>query len=160
MVRSSAPGRSRVGDILAIDAISSHPLHLGLARRFIAARIALIADAAHVVHPLAGQGLNLGFEDAATLGEIIIDRARLGLDCGAPDMLEAYQARRRPAATAMGFATDVINRLFSNDSAPLRMIRDVGLGLVERAPAVKSRFQRAAAGAGALAPRRFRGEAI
>lgn len=148
------------GDIIAIEAISSHPLQLGLARRFIASRIALIADAAHVVHPLAGQGLNLGFEDAAMLGEIIVERARLGLDCGAPDMLEAYQARRRPAAVAMGFATDAINRLFSNASSPLRVLRDLGLGLVERAPGLKSRFQHVAAGVGSRAPRLFRGEAI
>jgi 2-octaprenyl-6-methoxyphenol hydroxylase len=148
------------GDILAVEGLSTHPLQLGLARRFFAGRVALLADAAHVVHPLAGQGLNLGFEDAATLAEIIIDRLRLGLDPGAPDALEAYQARRRPAAVAMAMATDGINRLFSSDFAPLRLVRDIGAGFVERLPGVKAEAMRFAAGGGVRPPRLFRGEAL
>ena len=148
------------GEILAVEAISAHPLQLSLARRFFASRLALVADAAHVVHPLAGQGLNLGFEDAAMLAELVVERLRLGLDSGAPDLLETYQARRRPAAAAMAYATEGINRLFSNDSSPLRILRDVGAGLIERFPAVKQRLISAAAGQSGLSPRLFRGEAI
>jgi len=148
------------GDILAVEALSAHPLQLSLARRFIDKRLALVADAAHVVHPLAGQGLNLGFEDAAMLAELVIERLRLGLDPGAPDLLELYQARRRPAAAGMAFATEGINRLFSNDSSPLRMLRDVGAGIIERLPGAKARLMAAASGQSGLAPRLFRGEAI
>jgi 2-octaprenyl-6-methoxyphenol hydroxylase len=148
------------GEILAVEAISSHPLRLQLARRFIGERMALVADAAHVVHPLAGQGLNLGFEDAATLAELIVDHLRLGLDPGAPEMLEAYQARRRPAVSAMAFATDGINRLFSSNFPPLRLLREVGAGLVDRLPGLKSGAMRVAAGGLITPPRLFRGEAI
>lgn len=148
------------GEILEIEAISSHPLRLQLARRFIGERLALVADAAHVVHPLAGQGLNLGFEDAATLAEMVVDRLRLGLDPGAPDLLEAYQARRRPAAAAMAYATEGLNRLFSNDSSPLRILRDFGAGIIERLPGAKHRLTAAASGQTSLSPRLFRGEAL
>lgn len=148
------------GDILAVEAISAHPLQLKLSRRFIGERLALVADAAHVVHPLAGQGLNLGFEDSAMLAELIVERLRLGLDPGAPDMLEIYQARRRPAAAAMAFTTEGINRLFSNDVAPLRMLRDLGAGIIDRLPGAKRRLIAAAAGASSLSPRLFRGEAL
>lgn len=148
------------GEIVTIEAISSHPLQLMLARRFIGERLALVADAAHVVHPLAGQGLNLGFEDAAMLAEQVVDRLRLGLDPGAPDLLEAYQARRRPAAVAMAYATEGLNRLFSNDSSPLRIARDFGAGIVERLPGVKNRLMVAASGQTSVSPRLFRGEAL
>lgn len=145
------------GEITAVEAISAHPLRLMLARRFVGERLALVADAAHVVHPLAGQGLNLGFEDAALLAEKVADRLRLGLDPGAPDLLESYQAARRPAAVAMAFATDGINRLFSNDSGPLRVLRDFGMGIVDRLPGAKRHLVGAAAGQGRAAPRLFRG---
>ena len=148
------------GDILDVQAVSSHPLSLGLSRRFFGERLALVADAAHVVHPLAGQGLNLGFEDAATLAELVVERARLGLDLGAPDLLEAYQARRRPAAVAMGYATEAINRLFSNDLGPLRVLRDIGLGLVNRSERLKTAFICGASGQIAPSPRLFRGERL
>ncbi len=148
------------GDILAVEAISSHPLQLRLARRFVGERLALVADAAHVVHPLAGQGLNLGFEDAAMLAELIVERLRLGLDPGAPDLLETYQARRRPAAVAMAYATEGINRLFSNDASPLRILRDIGAGIIDRLPGAKQSLIRAASGQTGLSPRLFRGEAI
>jgi 2-octaprenyl-6-methoxyphenol hydroxylase len=101
------------GEITGLGPVSSHPLSLGVARRFFADRIALVADAAHVVHPLAGQGLNLGFADAATIAELVVGQMRLGLDPGDPAMLEAYQARRRPPALAMATLTESLNRLFS-----------------------------------------------
>lgn len=148
------------GDILDVEAVSSHPLQLALARRFVGERIALVADAAHVVHPLAGQGLNLGFEDCAMLAELVVERLRAGLDPGMPDLLETYQARRRPAAAAMGYAMEGMNRLFSNDSGPLRVVRDFGVGLVNRMPGLKQRLMKAASGQTGLSPRLFRGEAL
>jgi len=148
------------GTITGIGRISSHPLSLGLARRFVGPRLALVADAAHVVHPLAGQGLNLGFGDAATLAELVIEHLRLGLDPGDPALLEAYQARRRPAAAAMAAATEGLNRLFSNDAGPLRVLRDAGLNFVNRSERLKAMFRQAAAGRGAHEPRLFRGEPI
>ncbi|MGL5448400.1 MAG: FAD-dependent monooxygenase [Rhabdaerophilum sp.] len=148
------------GQITKIGPVSSHPLSLGVSRRFFGERLALVADAAHVVHPLAGQGLNLGFADAATIAELAIEHARMGLDPGDPALLEAYQARRRPSAVAMASVTEGLNRLFSNESGPMKLIRDVGLGLVNRSDRLKSLFRQQAAGAGAGEPKLFRGEAI
>ena len=108
-----------------------------MARTFIAERLALVGDAAHVIHPIAGQGLNLGLKDVAALAEVIVDAARLGLDPGALAVLERYQRWRRFDTMAMGVATDGLNRLFSNHSDVLRLVRDVGLGLVDRLPALK-----------------------
>jgi 2-octaprenyl-6-methoxyphenol hydroxylase len=122
--------------------------------------VVLAADAAHVVHPLAGQGLNLGLADVAVLAEQIVDRMRLGLDPGAPDMLEAYQSARRPPAVAMAMTTESLNRLFSRESGLLRLVRDVGVGLVERWPGVKDRLVENAAGTAQGAPRLMRGEAL
>ncbi|MCA3629996.1 MAG: FAD-dependent monooxygenase [Methylobacterium sp.] len=148
------------GIITGIGRISSHSLSLGLARRFVGSRLALVADAAHVVHPLAGQGLNLGFGDAATLAELVIEHLRLGLDPGDPALLESYQARRRPTSAAMAAATEGLNRLFSNDAGPLRVLRDAGLNFVNRSERLKAMFRQAAAGRGAHEPRLFRGEPI
>lgn len=157
-IRQRAAGRR--GEITALEAVTSHPLQLRLARRFHAGRVVLAADAAHVVHPLAGQGLNLGLADVAMLAEQIVDRMRLGLDPGAPDMLEAYQAARRPPAVAMAMTTESLNRLFSRESGLLRLVRDIGVGLVERWPGLKTRLVENAAGTGQGAPRLMRGEAL
>lgn len=157
-IRQRAAGRR--GEITALEAVTSHPLQMRLARRFHAGRVVLAADAAHVVHPLAGQGLNLGLADVAMLAELIVDRLRLGLDPGAPDMLETYQAARRPPAVAMAMATESLNRLFSRESGLLRLVRDVGVGLVERWPGLKTRFVENAAGTAQGAPRLMRGEAL
>lgn len=148
------------GEILEVECRSAHPLQLKLARRFFTQRLVLVADSAHVVHPLAGQGLNLGFEDVAMLAEIVVEQLRLGLDPGTPDALERYQARRRPAAVAMAALTEGINRLFSNDSGPVRVIRDIGMGLVNRFPALKAGLAAAAAGRTPLSPRLFRREPL
>lgn len=131
--------------------LASFPLRFQMARRFVGDRVALIGDAAHVVHPLAGQGLNLGLEDAEALSRRIIDAARLGLDAGDQSALAAYERDRRAAAVAMGVTTDLLNRLFSNDATSTRLMRDFGLGVVDRLPSLKDFFMRRAAGHSAAA---------
>ena len=136
------------------------PLGLTLARDFVKDRFALVGDAAHGIHPIAGQGLNLGFKDAAALAETIVEADRLGQDIGALDVLQRYERWRRFDTVQMGVTTDVLNRLFSNDIAPVRAVRDIGLGLVERMPRLKEFFIRQASGLSPAAPRLLRGEAI
>src|SRR4030081_2224015 len=102
--------------------------------------MALGGDAAHVIHPIAGQGLNMGLKDVAALDEVVVDAARLGMDLGQADVLERYQRWRRFDTIAMGVATNSLNFLFSNESQLLRTVRDIGLGLVDRAPPLKSLF--------------------
>ena len=149
-----------LGEIALVGPRRVHPLGLTVARAFVAERLALVGDAAHVIHPIAGQGLNLGLRDVAALAETIVDAARLGLDFGAADVLERYQRWRRFDTMAMGIATDGLNRLFSNRSDALRLVRDVGLGLVDRLPALKRLFIREAAGLVGDVPKLLRGEAL
>jgi 2-octaprenyl-6-methoxyphenol hydroxylase len=149
-----------LGDIKAVGKRRAHPLGFFIARSFVADRIALIGDAAHLIHPIAGQGLNMGLKDVAALAEVIVDAARLGLDPGSPDILERYQRWRRFDTMAMGVATDGLNRLFSNRSDILRFARDVGLGLVDRLPGLKRLFIREAAGLVGEVPKLLRGEAL
>jgi 2-octaprenyl-6-methoxyphenol hydroxylase len=150
----------KLGEIKVAGPRRAYPLGLFMARSFVGPRLALIGDAAHVIHPIAGQGLNLGLRDVAALAEAIVDAARLGLDPGGPDVLERYQRWRRFDTAAMGVATDGLNRLFSNRSDALRLIRDVGLGLVDRVPALKGLFIREAAGLTGDVPKLLRGEAL
>jgi 2-octaprenyl-6-methoxyphenol hydroxylase len=149
-----------LGNIQLIGKLHALPLSLGLARTYIGNRLALLGDAAHVIHPIAGQGLNLGIKDAAALAEAIVDQHRLGLDIGAPEVLENYQRSRRFDTAQMAVTTDILNRLFSNNIGPLRMLRDVGLGLVDRIPRLKAMFIQQAAGSGDRMPRMMRGEAL
>jgi 2-octaprenyl-6-methoxyphenol hydroxylase len=148
----------QLGEIAVVGGRRVHPLGFFVARSFIAERLALIGDAAHVIHPIAGQGLNMGLKDVAALAEVIVDAARLGLDPGAADVLERYQRWRRFDTMAMGLATDGLNRLFSNRSDVLRLARDVGLGLVDRLPGLKRLFIREAAGLVGEVPKLLRGE--
>jgi 2-octaprenyl-6-methoxyphenol hydroxylase len=150
----------KLGEIKVIGPRRAFPLGLFTARSFIAERIALIGDAAHVIHPIAGQGLNMGLRDVAALAEVVADAARIGLDPGSYDVLERYQRWRRFDTMLMGAATDGLNRLFSNHSDVLRLVRDVGLGVVDRMPGLKSLFIREAAGITGDVPKLLRGEAI
>jgi 2-octaprenyl-6-methoxyphenol hydroxylase len=150
----------RLGDIRVAGPRRAYPLGLSVARAFVAPRLALVGDAAHVIHPIAGQGLNMGLRDVAALAEVIVDAARLGLDPGASDVLDRYQRWRRFDTMAMGLATDGLNRLFSNRSDVLRLMRDIGLGLVDRLPALKDVFIREAAGLTGDVPKLLRGEAL
>src|SRR5690348_5889775 len=149
-----------LGDIEVVGARRAFPLGLWTARSFVAERIALIGDAAHVIHPIAGQGLNMGLRDVAALAEAVADAARLGLDIGGADVLARYQRWRRFDTMIMGVATDGLNRLFSNRSDALRLVRDIGLGLVERAPPLKRLFIREAAGFTGDVPKLLRGEVL
>ncbi len=149
-----------LGRIALESPLKAYPLAFGIARRFGARRLLLLGDAAHVIHPIAGQGLNLGLRSAAALAESLADTMRLGLDPGGPEALEAYERSRRFDTLAMGAATDGLNRLFSTDALPVRLARDLGLGLVDRMPGLKRLFIREAAGLRGRQPRLMRGEAL
>jgi 2-octaprenyl-6-methoxyphenol hydroxylase len=150
----------QLGEIKALDKPRAFPLSYFVARSFIAERLALVGDAAHVIHPIAGQGLNMGLRDVAALAEVVVDAARLGIDFGQSDVLERYQRWRRFDTMAMGFATNSLNVLFSNKSTLLRAVRDIGLGLVDRTPPLKEMFIRQAAGLSGEVPRLLKGEAL
>jgi 2-octaprenyl-6-methoxyphenol hydroxylase len=149
-----------LGEITALDKPRAFPLGYFVARSFIAERLALVGDAAHVIHPIAGQGLNMGLKDIAALAEVVVDAARLGIDPGQADVLDRYQRWRRFDTMAMGLATNSLNFLFSNESTLLRTVRDIGLGLVDRAPPLKGLFIRQAAGLSGEVPRLLKGEAL
>jgi 2-octaprenyl-6-methoxyphenol hydroxylase len=144
------------GPLRLEDRPSAHPLRLILPRRLVAPRLALLGDAARSIHPLAGQGLNLGLRDVAVLVEALTEALDLGLDPGEASLLRAYERARRFDSIMMAAATDALNRLFSNDSLPARLIRDFGLGLVDRIPGVKRFFIRDAAGLSGDVPAPFR----
>ena len=154
----------RFGDFLGhVETIGprwSFPLGLVHAERYIDERLVLVGDAAHGLHPIAGQGYNLGVRDIAALVEVLIDAKRLGLDIGAADTLERYAQWRRADNLTMVAATDLLNRLFSNDIKPLRLIRDLGLAAVNRTPALRRFFVRHAMGLVGDLPKLIRGERL
>jgi 2-octaprenyl-6-methoxyphenol hydroxylase len=156
--------RPRFGDFLGDIALAgdrfTYPLSLSLAERFVAPRVALVGDAAHGVHPIAGQGLNLGLRDVAALAQVVIEAARRGEDIGSPVTLDAYQRWRRFDSTALALGMDTVNRLFSNDNPILRAGRDIGLGVVNALPGLRRRFIRQAAGLQGDLPRLLAGKAI
>ncbi|KQT48541.1 hypothetical protein ASG47_09365 [Devosia sp. Leaf420] len=148
---------STLGKVTLEDELRGFPLHLQIARSFVGPRLALVGDAAHVVHPIAGQGLNLGLKDVAALAEVIVDALRLGMDHGSGEILERYQAWRRLDTASMVAVTDGMNRLFSNDLPPVRALRDFGLGLVDRAEPLKGAMIRAASGLSQSGPKLLSG---
>jgi 2-octaprenyl-6-methoxyphenol hydroxylase len=148
---------SFLGDLSLAGERSAWPLSLSLAYAFVAPRAALVGDAAHVVHPIAGQGLNAGLKDVAALAETLVDAARRGEDIGAADVLGRYQRWRRFDVASLALATDAFNRLFSNDNPFLRLGRDLGMGLVGAWPGLRRTAMREAAGLSGDLPRLLRG---
>lgn len=142
--------RPRVGDFLGALSLAgprfSYPLSLSLAERYAAPRAALVGDAAHGVHPIAGQGLNLGLRDVAALAEVLVDATRRGEDIGSDLVLERYQGWRRFDATALALGMDGVNRLFGTDNALVSGLRGLGMGVVTAIPALRRGFMRQAAG--------------
>ena len=137
-----------------------YPLSIQLATQLVAPRLALLGDAAHAIHPLAGQGLNLGLKDAAALAEVLADAMRLGEDIGSDGVLERYARWRRLDNLAVSLACDGFNRLFSNDNPVLRAVRGAGLSLVNRVSPARRFFMHEAGGALGDLPRLLRGEAL
>lgn len=148
---------STLGTVTLEDKLMGYPLRLQIAKSFVGPRLALVGDASHVIHPIAGQGLNLGLQDVAALAEVVVDAMRLGLDHGADDVLARYHTWRQFDTASMVAVTDGMNRLFSNDIAPIRALRDFGLGLVDRAGPLKSTMIRAASGIGGKGPKLLSG---
>jgi 2-octaprenyl-6-methoxyphenol hydroxylase len=146
-----------LGDIALVGNRFTYPLALSLADIWVADRLALVGDAAHGVHPVAGQGLNLGLRDVGALTEVLVTARRRGEDIGAPDVLARYQAWRRFDTTALALGMDAVTRLFSNANPVLRGLRDLGMGLVTRTPAVRRGFMRQAAGLSGTLPRLLQG---
>jgi len=154
----------RFGDVAgAVSATGprfAYPLSLSLAERTVAPRMALVGDAAHTIHPIAGQGLNLGLKDIAALAEVLVDAARLGEDIGNVLVLERYARWRRFDTVMLAAATDAFTRLFSNDHAALRLVRDAGMAAVNAIPPARRFFMQEAGGASGELPRMLRGEAL
>ncbi len=148
---------SFLGQLSLTGARFSYPLGLTLANSFVADRIALIGDAAHGVHPIAGQGLNAGLRDVAALAEVLEQARARGEDIGGAQTLERYQQWRRFDTATLALATDTFNKLFSNDNPLLRAARDMGMGMVNAAPGLRRSFIRRAAGLSGELPRLMRG---
>ncbi|MGR3501925.1 FAD-dependent monooxygenase [Pseudaestuariivita sp.] len=149
-----------LGEIALTGARYTYPLGLSLAHRFVEAPTVLIGDAAHGVHPIAGQGLNAGLRDIAALAEVLADATRRGEDIASPLVLKRYETWRRFDATTLALATDTFNRLFSNDNGLLRLGRDLGMGVVNALPGLRRGFIREAAGLTGELPRLMRGLAL
>ena len=149
-----------VGPAVLDGPVFVYPLALELAEAMTAPRIALLGDAAHGVHPIAGQGLNLGLKDAAALAQVLVEAVRLGEDLGSEAVLERYARWRRTDNVALAAATDLFNRLFTNDFAPLRLIRGFGMAAVNRIGPARRFFMQEAGGATGDLPRLLRGEAL
>ena len=149
-----------LGDLEVIGPRFCYPLGLQHAYRYADPRIALIGDAAHGMHPIAGQGLNMGIRDVAALAEILVEARRIGRDIGGLDVLAEYEQWRRFDNTVMLAVTDVTNRLFSNDVAPVRWARDIGLAVVQKIPPLKKTFMSHAMGYAGTLPRLMQGKPL
>jgi 2-octaprenyl-6-methoxyphenol hydroxylase len=148
---------SFLGEISLAGARFSYALELSLADRLFGPRVALVGDAAHAVHPVAGQGLNAGLRDVAALAEVLTDARRRGEDIGRADVLSRYSAWRKLDISTLAAATDTVNRLFSNDNPIARFGRDLGLGIVGKLPGLRRGMMREAAGLTGDLPRLSRG---
>lgn len=151
---------SFLGQIKLAGERFTYPLSLSLANALVANRVALVGDAAHGIHPIAGQGLNAGVRDIAALAEVLADAARRGEDIGSVAVLDRYQQWRRFDNTSLAIATDAFNKLFSNDSSLLRSVRDIGMGLINSVPSLRRGFIREAAGLTGDLPRLLRGQPL
>ena len=140
------------GAVKAVGKRFSYPLGLIHAQSYTAPRMALVADAAHGIHPIAGQGLNIGLRDIAVLSEFIIAAKNSGMDVGGDAVLKEYEHVRRPDNMAMAAATDALNKLFSNDSKSLRTIRIAGLKMVQKIGPARRFFMKQAMGIGGQIP--------
>ena len=149
-----------LGDISLAGTRFTYPLRLTLAQSFVADRLALVGDAAHGMHPIAGQGLNMGLRDVAALTEVLTDAARRGEDIGSLLALERYQQWRRFDTAGMAVATDSVNKLFSNDNPLVRLARDWGMGAVNATPAVRRTLMRQAAGLSGDLPKLMLGRQV
>jgi 2-octaprenyl-6-methoxyphenol hydroxylase len=142
--------RPRFGDFLGGITLRgqryTYPLSLTVANSFVADRLALIGDAAHGMHPIAGQGLNAGLRDVAALAQVMAEASRRGEDIAAADVLARYQQWRRFDTATLAMATDLTNRIFSNDNPILRAARDLGMGALGQMPGLRRGFIREAAG--------------
>ncbi len=154
----------RFGEMLGrprlLGARFAYPLRLQVADAMVAARTALVGDAAHVIHPIAGQGLNLGLKDVAALAEVLVDARRLGEDLGAGTVLARYAQWRRFDAATLAMATDLFTRVFSSDAPGLRVARAAGLALVNRSPMARRLLAQTAGATLGDLPRLLRGEAL
>ncbi|MEO1207472.1 MAG: FAD-dependent monooxygenase [Pseudomonadota bacterium] len=150
----------KYGAITLETAPKTWPLKMHLARRFVDTRVVIIADAARGVHPIAGQGMNLGLRDVAALSEVVVDACRLGLDPGAAEPLARYERWRRFDSAMSTAAFDRLNGLFSNDWALMRSVRETGLSLVDRVPFLKQAFVNEASGLTGDVPKLLRGEMV
>jgi 2-octaprenyl-6-methoxyphenol hydroxylase len=156
--------RPRFGDFLGDIKLAgdrfTYPLNLTIANSFVGDRMALVGDAAHGMHPIAGQGLNAGLRDVGALAEVLTLAGRRGEDIGSVLVLERYQEWRRFDTASLAMATDVFNKLFSNDNPLLRMGRDIGMGIVGSLPGLRRGFVREAAGLTGDLPKLLQGRAI
>jgi 2-octaprenyl-6-methoxyphenol hydroxylase len=151
---------AHLGKTKVMGARWSYPLNFHLARDYVRPRFALAGDCAHGIHPIAGQGLNLGLKDVAALAETVLEAARLGRDIGALDVLKRYERWRRFDSFTLAASTDALNRLFSNDIVPLRQLRDLGLGIADAIGPLRRFFMRHAGGDIGKLPRLLKGELI
>lgn len=149
-----------LGEIALAGARFSYPVPFSVAHAFVGERLALVGDAAHRLHPIAGQGLNAGLKDVAALAEVLLEARRRGEDIGRADVLERYQRWRRFDTAALALATDGFNRLFSNDNPLLRLGRDLGMGIVGALPGLRRALIREAAGLSGDLPRLMRGRPV
>ncbi|MEC9311685.1 MAG: FAD-dependent monooxygenase, partial [Pseudomonadota bacterium] len=156
--------KPRFGDFLGEISLAgkrfTYPLNLTLANSFIGDRMALIGDAAHGMHPIAGQGLNAGLRDVGALAEVLTEATRRGEDIGSSLVLDRYQQWRRFDTATLALATDTFNKLFSNDNPLLRLGRDIGMGLAGAVPGLRRGFMREAAGLTGDLPRLLQGKPI